>query len=182
MDLTQYHLSYFPVFLWALELQLCKCLVYFLPLCLCLNFSLSPLPLPPPHTHAHTFLLNILMSLRPFQLCKALFTFHVVFILLLKHSQPPHRLSCLVQFSYSVVSNSLWPPWTGACQASLSFTNSQSLLKLISIESVMPSNHLILCRPPLLPPSIFSSIRVFSNESVFRIRWPKCWSFSFTFS
>src|SRR5574338_710861 len=69
-------------------------------------------------------------------------------------------------------------PWTAARQASLSITNSQSLLKLMSIESVMPSNHLILCRPLLLPPSIFPSIRVFSSESVLRIRWPKYWSFS----
>ena len=73
-------------------------------------------------------------------------------------------------------------PWTAARQASLSITNSWSLLKLISIESVMPSNHLILCRPLLLPPSVFPSIRVFSNESVLRIRWPKYWSFSFSVS
>ena len=72
-------------------------------------------------------------------------------------------------------------PWTAAHQASLFVTNSQSLLKLMSIESVISSNHLILCRP-LLPPSIFPSIRVFSNESVLRIRWPKCWSFSFSIS
>ena len=70
-------------------------------------------------------------------------------------------------------------PWTAARQASLSITNSQSLLKLMSIESVMPSNHLILCHPPLLP-SIFPSIRVFSNESVLHIRWPNYWSFSFS--
>ena len=69
-------------------------------------------------------------------------------------------------------------PWTAACQASLSITNSWSLLKLMSIELVMPSNHLILCCPLLLPPSIFSSFRVFSNESVLCIRWPKYWSFS----
>ena len=67
--------------------------------------------------------------------------------------------------------------WTAACQASLSINNSQSLLKLMSIELVMPSNHLILCRPLLLLPSIFPSIRVFSNESVLCIRWPKFWSF-----
>ena len=73
-------------------------------------------------------------------------------------------------------------PWTAARQASLSITNSQSLLKLMSIESVMPSNHLILCRPLLFLPSIFSSIRVFSNESVLHIRWPKYWSFSFSIS
>ena len=73
-------------------------------------------------------------------------------------------------------------PWTAAHQASLSITNSQSLLKLMSIESVMPSNHLILCRPLLLLPSIFPSIRVFSNESVLHIKWPKYWSFSFNIS
>ena len=72
-------------------------------------------------------------------------------------------------------------PWTAACQASLSITNSQTSPKLTSIESVMPSNHLILCHP-LLPPSIFRSIRVFSNESALRIRWPKYWSFSFNIS
>ena len=70
-------------------------------------------------------------------------------------------------------------PWITTCQGSLSITNSQSPLKLMSIESVMPSNHLILCRPLLLLPSIFPSIRVFSNESVLHIRWPKYWSFSF---
>ena len=73
-------------------------------------------------------------------------------------------------------------PWNAAHQAYLSITNSQSLLKLMSIESVMPSNHLIFCCPLLLPPSIFSSIRVFSNESVLCIRWPKYWSFSFSIS
>ena len=73
-------------------------------------------------------------------------------------------------------------PWTAACQASLSITNSQYLLKAMSIEFVMPSNHLILCRPLLLLPSIFPSIRVFSNESARHIRWPKYWSFSFNIS
>ena len=73
-------------------------------------------------------------------------------------------------------------PGTAARQASLSITNSQSLLKLMSIESVMPSNYLILSRPLLLPPSIFPSLRVFSNESVLCIRWPKYWSFSFSIS
>ena len=87
-----------------------------------------------------------------------------------------------VQFSHSVVSDSLWPHGTAACQASLSITNSWSLLKLISIESVMPSNHFILCRPLLLLPSIFPSIKVFSSESVLRIRWPKYWSFSSSIS
>ena len=73
-------------------------------------------------------------------------------------------------------------PWTVAHQAFLSITSSRSLLKLMFIESVMPSNHLILCRPLLLLPSIFPSIRVFSNESVLHIRWPKYWSFSFSVS
>ena len=73
-------------------------------------------------------------------------------------------------------------PCTAAHQASLSISNSQSLLRLMSIESVMPSNHLILCHPLLLPPSIFPSIWVFSNESVLHIRWPKYWSFSLSIS
>ena len=73
-------------------------------------------------------------------------------------------------------------PWTAALQASLSITNSQSLLKLMSIESAMPSNHLIICCPLLLSPSIFPSISVFSNESVLHIRWPNYWSFSFSIS
>ena len=73
-------------------------------------------------------------------------------------------------------------PWTSACQTSLSFTNSWSLLKLVSVELVMPSNHLILCHPLLLPPSITPSIRAFSDESVLHIRWPKYWSFSYSIS
>ena len=76
-----------------------------------------------------------------------------------------HLFFCSVQFSRSVMSNSLWPHWTTACQFSLSITNSQSLPKLVSIESLMPSNHLIRCRPLLLLSSIFPNIRVFSNES-----------------
>ena len=85
-----------------------------------------------------------------------------------------------VQFSHSVISDFLQPHGlTEAHQASLSIASSQSLLKLMSIESVMPSSHLDLCHPLLLLPSIFPSIRVFSNESVLRIRWPKHWSFSF---
>ena len=85
-----------------------------------------------------------------------------------------------VQLSHSVMQ--LATPWTTARQASLSITNSWNLLKLISLESVMPPNHLIFCHPLPLPPSIFPSIRVFSNESVLRIRWPKYWSFSFNIS
>ena len=84
-----------------------------------------------------------------------------------------HLLSCVRLFM---------TPRTAARQASLSITNSQNLLKLMSIDSVMPSNHLILCHPLLLPPSIFPSIRVFSNESALRMRWPKYWSFSFNTS
>ena len=76
----------------------------------------------------------------------------------------------------------LCDPWTAACQSSLSITKSQGTLKLTSIESVMPSSHLILCRPLLLLPSIPPSIRVFSNESTFCMRWPKYWSFSFSIS
>ena len=84
-----------------------------------------------------------------------------------------------VQFSLSVMSAT---PWTAACQASLSITTPWRLLKLMSIELVMPSNHLICCHPLFLWPSIFLSIRVFSNDSVLRIRWPKYWSFSFSIS
>ena len=94
-------------------------------------------------------------------------------------------LSKFIQFS-SVQSLShvrlFATPWSAARHNSLPITNSRNLLKLMSIESVMPSNHLILCRPLLLSPSIFPSIRGFSNESVLRIRWPKYWSFSFSIS
>ena len=91
----------------------------------------------------------------------------------------------LFQFSLVQLFSHVWlfeTPWTAACQASLSITKSRSILKFMSIELVIPSNHLILCYPLLLLPSIFSSIRVFSNESVLRIRWPKYWSFSFSIS
>ena len=104
--------------------------------------------------------------------------------------QPSHPLSLpsppslshshSVQFSRSVMSDSE-TPWTAAHQASLSITNSRSLLKVMSIDSVMPSNYFTLCCPLLLP-SIFPSIRVFSNESILHIRWPKYWSFSFSIS
>ena len=96
-----------------------------------------------------------------------------------------HKRKCIDKFS-SVQSLShirlFVTQWIAARQASLSITNSQSLFKLMSIESVMPSNHLILCCPLLFLPSIFPSIRVFSNESALRIRWPKYWSFSFNIS
>ena len=78
--------------------------------------------------------------------------------------------------------STLWTPWTAACQVFLSIINSQSLLKPMSIESAMPSNHLILCRPLFLLPSVFPSIKVFSTESALHIRWPKYWSFSFSIS
>ena len=98
---------------------------------------------------------------------------------------PRDKSAVLVQFN-SVQSLSrvrlFATPWTAVHQAYLSITNSQTLLKLMSIESVMPSNHLILCRPLLLPPSIFPSIRVFSNESVLHIRWPKYRSFNVSIS
>ena len=87
-----------------------------------------------------------------------------------------------VQFSSVTVLSDSAASWTAARQASLSISNSWSLLKLVSIESVMPSNHLILCHPLLLLPSILPSIRVFSNESALHIRWPKNWSFSFNIS
>ena len=97
--------------------------------------------------------------------------------------QPPFYF---LQFQFSLVQSlnhvQLCYPWTAAHQVSLSITTSWSLLKLMSIESVMPSNNLILCHLLLLLPSIFPSIRVFSNESVLRIRWPKHWSFSFSIS
>ena len=94
-------------------------------------------------------------------------------------------LSYLLQFSSVQLLSCVWlftTPWTAARQASLSITNSWSLLKLMSIESVMSSNHLILCHPLLLLPSIFPSIQVFSNESTLHIRWPEYWSFSFSVS
>ena len=97
----------------------------------------------------------------------------------------PKEGSSLINFSSFQSISPVWlfvTLWTAACQASLSITNSWSLLKLMSIESVMPSNHLILCHPLLLLPSVFPSIRVFSNESVLHIRWPKYWSFSLSIS
>ena len=94
---------------------------------------------------------------------------------------------CLFRYQFSSVQllshvQFFETPWTAVPQASLPITNSQSLLKLMSIESMMPSEHLILCLPLLLPPSICPSIRVFSSESVLRIRWPEYWSFSLSIS
>ena len=99
-----------------------------------------------------------------------------------RHTHSHTHTHISVQFSCSVVSDSFETPWTAACQASLSITNSRSLLKLMSIESVMPSNHLILCCPLLLLPLVPPSIRLFSSESTLRMRWPKYWSFSFSIS
>ena len=90
-------------------------------------------------------------------------------------------LSKLLLFSHSVMSN-FASPWTAACQTSLSFSISQNVLKVMSMEPTMPSNHLIFCHPLLLLPSIFPRIRVFSSESVLHSRWPKNWSFSFRIS
>ena len=101
----------------------------------------------------------------------------------LKNCEPIHKLKDVVSSVQSLSCVQLFATaWTAACQASLSNTNSQGLLKLMSIESVMLSNHLILCHPLLLLPSIFPSIRVFSNESALCIKWPKYWSFSFSTS
>ena len=93
-----------------------------------------------------------------------------------------HIHTCIYISSVTQLCLTLCDPWTDACQASLSSTNSQSLLKPMSIELVMPSSHLILCYPLLLLPSFFPSIRVFPKESVLCIRWPKYWSFSCSFS
>ena len=99
--------------------------------------------------------------------------------------KPVFSVSKYIEVQFSSVTQScrlFATPWTTACQASLSITNSWSLLRLTSIESVMLSNHLILCRPLLLPPSIFPSIRVFSSESALHMRWPNYWSFSLSIS
>ena len=148
------------------------------------NLSPSPLaqqpdlPLAFPLSKNDNIFMGVCLSLT-LRILLALFLCHMPF-----HSQPvpkPHRLFSSVQFSSSVVSDSV-TPWIAACQASLSITNSWSSLKLMSIKSVMPSSHLILCRPLLLLPPIPPSIRVFSNESTLHMRWPKYWSFSFSIS
>ena len=101
----------------------------------------------------------------------------------LKNCEPIHKLKDVLSSVQSLSCVQLFATtWTAACQASLSITNSQGLLKLMSVESVMLSNHLILCHPLLLLPSIFPSIRVFSNELALCIKWPKYWSFSFSTS
>ena len=103
----------------------------------------------------------------------------VAVLLKLQFGQQSNQSSSVQSLSHIQLSVT---PWTAECQASLPITNSGSLLKLTSIKLVIPPNHLILCHPLLLPPSIFPSIRVFSNESDLRIRWPKYWSFSFNIS
>ena len=108
------------------------------------------------------------------------FTFKISWKIII---QNPQLQALWTSVQFSTVAQLLFvTPWTAARQASLFITNSRSLLKLMSIESVMPSNRLILCHPLLLLPSIFPNIRVFSNESVLCIRWPKYWSFSFSIS
>ena len=103
----------------------------------------------------------------------------------IKYAAPDSVYNCSLQFSSVQLLSCVRlfaTTWTAARQTSLSITNSRSLPKLMSIELVMSSNHLILCHPLLLQPSIFPSIRIFSNESTLHIKWPKCWSFSFSIS
>ena len=142
----------------------------------CLHHTLTPhlpsplLPRPPPSSpwHLPVYFLTLILTI----LGTSYKWNQTVFV----------RTYCIsVQFSHSVMSDSV-TPWTAARQASLCITNSRSSLRLISVESVMPSSHLILFWPLLFPPSIFPSIRVFSSESILRIWWPKNCSFSFTIS
>ena len=114
------------------------------------------------------------------QQCESSLSIHIIPSLLSLPSRHPHPIALGHQFSS--VTQSCATPWTAAHQASLSITNCRSLLKLMSIALVMPSNHLILYRPLLLLPSIFPRIKVFSNESVLRITWPNYRSFSFRIS
>ena len=143
-------------------------------------FSLSTTSILPPSSHSTSKLKQLVLAMlsltlsilkQSFSLCTHIEDSAPSTLLLIFSSV--QLLSCVCLFA---------TPWTAARQASLSITNSQSLLKLMSIELVMPSNHLILCRPLLLLLSIFPSIRVFSNESTLHMRWPKCWSFSFNIS
>ena len=123
-----------------------------------------------PHSH-HWFRENLSFVYISFQYF--LLSFYNIYPSFFLHSKTVQSFSCVQLFA---------TPWTAAHQASLSITNSQSLLKLMSIELVMPSNHLILCHPLLLLPSILLRIRGFSKESVLHIRWPMYWSFSFSIS
>ena len=129
--------------------------------------------------HTFNLLFSIFPSNRVFSNESALHTSWPKYWCFTELNHPASQLSS--QFSCSVVSDPA-APWIAAPQASLSITNSQSLLKLVSIELVVPSNQLVLCHPLLLLPSIFPSIRVFPSESVLHIRWPKYWSFSFSIS
>ena len=143
-------------------------------------FSLSTISILPPSSHSTSKLKQLVQAMlsltlsilkQNFSLCTHIEDSAPSTLLLIFRSV--QLLSCVWLFA---------TPWTAARQASLSITNSRSLLKLMSIELVMPSNHLILCRPLLLLLSIFPSIRVFSNESTLHMRWPECWSFSFNIS
>ena len=128
-------------------------------------------------TYVYLWLIHVDIWQKPTRYCK-------VIILQLKINLKNLMCIRILQLVSSVAQSGLTlaTPWNAAHQASLSISNSWSLLKLMSIELVMPSNYIILCHPLLLPPSIFPSIRVFSNESVRCIRWPKYWSFSFSIS
>ena len=136
-----------------------------------------------PHSWAIFF--EAMLFIQPVSKC--IMVFNVVLELKIPANEKKHGKYALlyicspVQFSRLVISSST-TPWPAVGLASLSIINSQSLLKLISIESVMPSNHLIRCYPIFVPPSIFPSIRVFSKKSVLCIRWPKYWSFRFSIS
>ena len=132
------------------------------------------------HVWLQIFLFHVTVSvaLGKTPICKAeiLSSISIAYMKQLIHILLPSRFSSVQLLSCVRLFET---PLTAAGQASVSITNSWSSPKVMSIQSVMPSNHLILCCPPLLPPSIFSSLRVFSNESVLRVRWPKYWSFSF---
>ena len=138
----------------------------------CLDYSYSSLPKIKPYRYFTRFYIFLAKIICICMICeKATYT---TLSLCKKKKYIDHS----IQFTLSVVSDTA-TPWTAALQVSLSVTNSQSFHKLMSIQSVMPSNHLILCHPLLLLHSIFPSIRVFSNKSVIHIMWPKYWSFSF---
>ena len=123
----------------------------------------------------------LIMNYAPVHICIKVSVSSCVFISL-KYIHSRRLLHCISSVQSLSCVLLFTTPWTAARQASLFVTNSRSLLKFMSIKSVMPSNHLILCHPLLLPPSIFPSIGIFSNESALRIRWPKYWSFSFSIS
>ena len=138
------------------------------------------LPESPDITAHHPLSLDLLQPWCPSSCCKLISVSGPLHLLysLLGHLSPSHHSADFVVVQLISCVHLFATPWTATCQASLSFTISQSLLKLRSIELVMPSNHLILCHPILLLPLRFPSIRVFSNESALHIRWSKYWSFS----